>query len=135
MLIGPTLTLAKLEEKMNDKLHEIKMNKGKMEKNLRALQIELNQMDKTILNEHGDRISNPKYIELYNQFEKERKELEEIEEMQEFIEEKLQELEDIEERSKGRGNIDKEKDKITLSLNDCLKLGITAEDWQQTEGD
>lgn len=128
MLIGPTFTLAALEEKMKDKLYEIKMEKSKKIKNFQALQVELNQTDKMIRDEDDQRIANPKYVELFNEFQNAQSELADAENIQRFIEEKLEELESVEERSKGRGNINKETYKVTLTLNDCLKLGIETKD-------
>lgn len=131
MLIGPTLTLAQLEEKMKEKLYDIKMGRSKQVKNLQALQQEIQATPKMLYDgEKEQRYANPRYVELFNQFQQEEKELKESEATQEFIEKRLEELEDIEDRSKGRGNVDKQKDKITLTLNDCLMLGITEEDLQ-----
>ncbi|HHT7153248.1 hypothetical protein [Bacillus thuringiensis] len=128
MLIGPSLTLEKLEEKMQDKLYDIKMNRNKKVKELETLHAELNDISKTVYDEVSDsRIANPKYVKLFGEFNEKQKELSEMDETQTYIESKLQELEDIEERSKGKGNINKAENKITLSLNDCLKLGIELE--------
>lgn len=128
MLIGPSLTLEKLEEKMQDKLYDIKMNRNKKVKELETLHAELNDISKTVYDDASDsRIANPKYVKLFGEFNEKQKELSEMDETQTYIENKLQELEDIEERSKGKGNINKAENKITLTLNDCLKLGIELE--------
>lgn len=128
MLIGPSLTLEKLEEKMQDKLYDIKMNRNKKVKELETLHAELNDISKTVYDDASDsRIANPKYVKLFGEFNEKQKELSEMDETQAYIENKLQELEDIEERSKGKGNINKAENKITLTLNDCLKLGIELE--------
>ncbi|MCU5501851.1 hypothetical protein OCB09_00525 [Bacillus cereus] len=128
MLIGPSLTLEKLEEKMQDKLYDIKMNRNKKVKELETLHAELNDISKTVYDDASDsRIANPKYVKLFGEFNEKQKELSEMDETQTYIESKLQELEDIEERSKGKGNINKAENKITLTLNDCLKLGIELE--------
>ncbi|MBJ7935625.1 MULTISPECIES: hypothetical protein [Bacillus cereus group] len=127
MLIGPSLTLEKLEEKMQDKLYDIKMNRNKKVKELETLHAELNDISKTVYDASDSRIANPKYVKLFGEFNEKQKELSEMDETQTYIENKLQELEDIEERSKGKGNINKAENKITLTLNDCLKLGIELE--------
>ncbi|HDX9674034.1 TPA: hypothetical protein ROY08_001291 [Bacillus cereus] len=128
MLIGPSLTLEQLEEKMQDKLYDIKMNRNKKVKELETLHAELNDISKTVYDDASDsRIANPKYVKLFEEFSEKQKELSEMDETQTYIESKLQELEDIEERSKGKGNINKAENKITLTLNDCLKLGIELE--------
>ncbi|PFV35662.1 hypothetical protein [Bacillus thuringiensis] len=128
MLIGPSLTLEQLEEKMQDKLYDIKMNRNKKVKELETLHAELNDISKTVYDDASDsRIANPKYVKLFEEFSEKQKELSEMDETQTYIESKLQELEDIEERSKGKGNINKSENKITLTLNDCLKLGIELE--------
>ncbi|MCU5224138.1 MULTISPECIES: hypothetical protein [Bacillus cereus group] len=128
MLIGPSLTLEKLEEKMQDKLYDIKMNRNKKVKELETLHAELNDISKTVYDDASDsRIANPKYVKMFGEFNEKQKELSEMDETQTYIESKLQELEDIEERSKGKGNINKAENKITLTLNDCLKLGIELE--------
>ncbi|CUB50843.1 hypothetical protein BN2127_JRS10_00360 [Bacillus subtilis] len=128
MLIGPSLTLEQLEEKMQDKLYDIKMNRNKKVKELETLHAELNDISKTVYDDSSDsRIANPKYVKLFGEFNEKQKELSEMDETQTYIESKLQELEDIEERSKGKGNINKAENKITLTLNDCLKLGIELE--------
>ncbi|PES55957.1 hypothetical protein [Bacillus thuringiensis] len=128
MLIGPSLTLEQLEEKMQDKLYDIKMNRNKKVKELETLHAELNDISKTVYDDASDsRIANPKYVKLFEEFSEKQKELSEMDETQTYIESKLQELEDIEERSKGKGNINKTENKITLTLNDCLKLGIELE--------
>lgn len=129
MLIGPTLTLEKLEEHMQNKLYDIKMTRNKKVKELQSLQEELSDVSKTIYDDETDnRIANPKYIKLFNEFEAQQKELSEMDNTQAFIENKLIELDDIEERSKGRGNVNKAETRITLTLNDCLKLGIELEE-------
>ncbi|PGC56699.1 hypothetical protein COM24_07760 [Bacillus toyonensis] len=128
MLIGPSLTLEQLEEKMQDKLYDIKMNRNKKVKELETLHAELNDISKTVYDDASDsRIANPKYVKMFGEFSEKQKELSEMDEIQTYIESKLQELEDIEERSKGKGNINKAENKITLTLNDCLKLGIELE--------
>ncbi|PVC75114.1 hypothetical protein C2I27_04305 [Priestia megaterium] len=127
MLIGPSLTLAELEEKLKDRLYEIKMDLPKAQKEFARLREEFKRVPRIIVAEKdGEEVEtiNPDFIKLPDQLKAIEEKIKGYQEQQEFLEEKLEELETIEDRSKGRGNINKEKEKITLSLNDCLKLGI-----------
>ena len=124
MLVGPSITLAKLEEHMKNRVYEIKMELPKLQKEFNRLRQEFKLVPRTIENEKGEEVTNPDFINIPKQMAEIEEKINELQEQQEFMEAKLAELEDIEERSKGRGNIDKSRDKIVLSLNDCLKLGI-----------
>lgn len=127
MLIGPSITLAELEEKLKDRLYEIKMDLPKAQKEFARLREEFKRVPRIIVAEKdGEEVDtiNPDFIKIPDQLKEIEEKIKGYQEQQEFLEEKLEELETIEDRSKGRGNINKEKEKITLSLNDCLKLGI-----------
>ncbi|MEB2276862.1 hypothetical protein LAV82_22860 [Bacillus sp. ILBB4] len=127
MLIGPSITLAELEEKLKDRLYEIKMDLPKAQKEFTRLREEFKRVPRIIVAEkEGEEVEtiNPDFIKIPEQLKAIEEKIKGYQEQQEFLEEKLEELETIEDRSKGRGNINKEKEKITLSLNDCLKLGI-----------
>ncbi|MGV7000365.1 hypothetical protein ACWA2C_16890 [Priestia megaterium] len=127
MLIGPSITLAELEEKLKDRLYEIKMDLPKAQKEFARLREEFKRIPRIIVaDKDGEEVEtiNPDFIKIPDQLKEIEEKIKGYQEQQEFLEEKLEELETIEERSKGRGNINKEKEKITLSLNDCLKLGI-----------
>jgi predicted transcriptional regulator len=125
MLIGPSITLAVLEEKLNDRSYEIKMEIPKLQKEFSRLREEFKIVPRTTENDKGEEITNPDFLNLPKRMQEIEDQVKELQDQQEFIDEKLVELEDIEERSKGRGNVDKAKDTVTLTLNDCLKLGIT----------
>jgi len=125
MLIGPSITLEKLEEHMKNRVYEIKMDLPKLEKEFRRLGEEFKMIPRTIINEEGEEITNPDFIAIPKRMREIEEAIQELQDQQEFMEAKLMELEDIEERSKGRGNVIKSRDKIILSLNDCIKLGIT----------
>lgn len=127
MLIGPSITLAKLEKHMNDRVYEIKMEIPKLEKELMRLQQEFRMIPRTIIDDEGEEITNPEFIKMPEQMKELEEKIKDLHEQQEFMEAKLDELYDIEERSLGRGNIKKDEYKITLTLNDCLKLGIEPE--------
>lgn len=127
MLIGPSITLAKLEEHMNDRMYQNKMELPKLQKEFNRLRGEFKIVPRTIENDKGEEITNPDFLAIPKQMEKVEFQIKEIQEQQEFMESKVLELETIEDRSKGRGNIDKSKEKITLTLTDCIRLGIDLE--------
>lgn len=125
MLIGPSLTLAELEEKLNDRAYEIKNEIPKVQKEFNRLRTEFKNVPRTKEDAAGEEITNPDFLNIPLRMQELEVQTIDLQNQQVFIEEKLVELSDIEERSKGRGNVDKSKDKITLTLSDCLKLGIT----------
>jgi predicted RNase H-like nuclease (RuvC/YqgF family) len=127
MLIGPSITLAELEEHMNDRSYELKMELPKLQKEFNRLREEFKLIPRTIENEKGETITNPDFLNMPVRMQELETQMKDFAEQQEFMDKKLVELEDIEDRSKGRGNVDKSKDKITLTLNDCLKLGLSLE--------
>lgn len=130
MLIGPSITLAKLEEHMMERLYEIKMEMPKLQKEFSQLREDFKRIPRTIIAEKEGKeveIMNPDFVAIPDKMKAIEMEIKERQEQQELYENKLEELETIEDRSKGKGNVDKEKVKITLSLNDCLKLGITTD--------
>lgn len=127
MLIGPSITLASLEEKLNDRSYEIKMELPKLQKEFGRLREEFKLVPRTMEDEKGEEFTNPDFLKLPKRMQEIETKIKDLQDQQLFIDEKLVELEDIEERSKGRGNVNKAADTITLSLNDCLKLGITLE--------
>lgn len=127
MLVGPSITLNELEEKLGDRSYEIKMELPKLQKEFSRLREEFKIVPRTSEDEEGNEITNPDFLNLPKEMEKIENKIKELQDQLVFIDEKLVDLDDIEERSKGRGNVDKSKDKVTLTLNDCLKLGITLE--------
>lgn len=123
MLIGPTITLAKLEEHMNEKVNGNKMELNKLAKELAKFRQEFHVTPKmTADEESGEQIVNPRYLELLDEINDIQESIEELNNQNDFIVKRVEELESIEERSYGK--VDKAKNKITLSLNDCLALGI-----------
>lgn len=128
MLVGPSITLEKLENQMNDRVYEIKMELPKLQKEFNRLRSEFKNVPRTIDNEEGEEITNPDFINIPHRMTEIEVQMKDLQDQQAFMEEKLVELSDIEERSKGRGNIDKSKEKITLSLNDCIKMGLSLEE-------
>lgn len=125
MLIGPSLTLAAFEEKLNDRSYELKMELPKLQKEFNRLRGEFKLVPRTAEDEDGEEITNPDFLAIPKRMAALEETIKDYQEQQLFMDSKLAELEDIEERSKGRGNVNKEVDKITLSLTDCVKLGIT----------
>ncbi len=131
MLVGPSITLEKLEEHMRNRLYEIKMELPKKQKEINQLGEDFKRIPKTIIkNKDGEELeeSNPDFIKIPEKMKKIEADINDLHEQQEFIEDKIDELETIEERSKGKGNINKSEYKITLSLNDCLAMGITIDE-------
>jgi uncharacterized coiled-coil protein SlyX len=127
MLIGPSITLEALENHMNDRAYEIKMELPKLQKEFNRLREEFKLVPRTVVNDKKEEITNPDFLNIPKRMIELENQIKELTDQQGFMETKLVELDDIEERSKGRGNIDKSKEKITLSLNDCLSLGLTAD--------
>lgn len=123
MLIGPTLTLEQLEQHMKAKLDDNKMEVNKLSKEYAKAKQEFQVTPKMIVDEKGEQVVNPRYLELIEQIKKIEERINEIHDENEFLSFRLEELETIEERSSGK--VKKDRDKITLTLNDCLKLGIT----------
>lgn len=122
MLIGPTLSLVKLEEHMEQKISDNKMEMNELSKKLGKLKEELAATSKFTLDEEGDRIVNSRYVEVIEEFETGKKTLEEMVASNDFMVKRLEEIEDL---ANAPGNkINKETYKITLSLNDCILLGV-----------
>ena len=123
MLIGPTFTLAEFEEKLEDRLLENRTRDSKALKEFKEAQQNIGLLPRLVTDEEsGQSLANPEYLKAVETGKKAQLELEEIAEQNDFIKAKLEELETIEERS--RGAIDKNKEKITLTLKDCVELGI-----------
>jgi chromosome segregation ATPase len=123
MLIGPTLTLEQLEQHMRTKIDDNKMELNKLSKEYTKAKQEFQVTPKMIVDEDGKQIVNPRYLELVDEIKKIEERMKEIHDENDFLVYRIEELENIEERSSGK--IKKDRDKITLTLNDCLKLGIT----------
>ena len=127
MLVGPSITLEKLEQHLKDRIYEIRMEIPKLKKEFAQLQNDFKQIPRVINDVNHDKVEervNPDFVKIPEKFKAVEEQIKELQEQEIHIQEKLQELEDIEERSKGKNNIDKSKHKITLTLNDCLMLGI-----------
>jgi chromosome segregation ATPase len=123
MLIGPTLTLEQLEQHMRTKIDDNKMELNKLSKEYAKAKQEFQITPKMIVDEEGKQIVNPRYLELVDEIKKIEARMDEIHDENDFLAYRIEELENIEERSSGK--VKKDRDKITLTLNDCLKLGIT----------
>ncbi|MCD7910920.1 hypothetical protein KC480_05195 [Bacillus velezensis] len=127
MLIGPSITLEKLEEHLKERLYKIRMEIPKLKKEFVQLQEDFKEIPRVINETVHDKVEervNPEFINIPEKFKSTEEKIKELQEQEALIQEKLGELEDIEERSLGKNNIDKSKYKITLTLNDCLMLGI-----------
>lgn len=130
MLVGPSITLEDLEVHMRDRIYEMKMELPKLQKEFSHLREEFKRVKRTsIVEKEGKEIEimNPEFVEIPDKMKEIEIKIKNYQEQQEFMEGKIDELETIEERSKGRNNIDKANTKITLTLNDCLMLGISTE--------
>jgi hypothetical protein len=130
MLVGPSYTLEKVEEIMKDRLYEIKMELPKLRKQLAQLADDFKRIPRVIVETGVDgtekEVANPDFIKIPDDMQSIEDKIKNYLEQQGFLEEKIDELDDIEERSEMHGNrkIDKSKEKITLTLKDCLALGI-----------
>ncbi|WAT23600.1 hypothetical protein O0R52_21630 (plasmid) [Bacillus halotolerans] len=127
MLVGPSITLEKLEKHLKDRLFEIRMEIPKLKKEFVQLQSDFKQIPRVINETNHDKVEervNPDFITIPEKFKAVEERIKELQEQEVHMQEKLDELDDIEERSVGKNNIDKSKYKITLTLNDCLMLGI-----------
>lgn len=127
MLVGPSITLEKLEKHLKDRLFEIRMEIPKLKKEFVQLQSDFKQIPRVINETNHDKVEervNPDFISIPEKFKAVEERIKELQEQEVHMQEKLDELDDIEERSVGKNNIDKSKYKITLTLNDCLMLGI-----------
>lgn len=123
MLIGPTFTLAEFESKLKERLYQnMKCNSDANKIFLEAKQ-QIGLLPRLIEDEKtGQRVANPAYLKAVEVGNITQQELEDIVKQDDFIKAKLEELETIEERS--HGAVDKNKEKITLTLNDCVAFGI-----------
>ncbi|MBU5262159.1 hypothetical protein [Bacillus atrophaeus] len=127
MLVGPSITLEKLEKHLKDRLFEIRMEIPKLKKEFVQLQSDFKQIPRVINETNHDKVEervNPDFISIPEKFKAVEERIKELQEQEVHMQEKLDELDDIEEKSVGKNNIDKSKYKITLTLNDCLMLGI-----------
>lgn len=131
MLIGPTLTLKRLEEKIEKNINGHKMKLNDLSKTFKSLQLELEDTPKGKKDEKGDMIPNPRHNEIKNEIKEIEEKIKEINKNIDFMNEKLDELENIEKTSGGK--INKAKDTITLTLNDCLRMGITTKELQEED--
>ena len=128
MLIGPTFTLEKFEEKLEERLLENRKRDTQALKDYRSAQERISLLPRLIDDEvTGQRIANPEYLKAVKEGQAAGELLTDISEQNDFIKARLSELEDIEERS--RGAIRKDKETITLTLKDCIEFGI------ETSGD
>ncbi|WP_222860457.1 hypothetical protein [Virgibacillus salexigens] len=91
-------------------------------KELIVLSDEYQATRKYITDEEGEKIINPDFVKTKASYDEKENLLEERRNSNAFINAKLEELAVIEENSGGK--IDKSKEKITLTLNDCLLLGV-----------
>jgi hypothetical protein len=64
MLIGPSLTLGTLEEKLNERSYEIKMELPKLQKEFNRLRGEFKLVPRTAENEDGEEITNPDFLSI-----------------------------------------------------------------------
>ena len=131
MLIGPTLTLEQLEQHMRTKIDDNKMEINKLTKEYTKAKQEFQVTPKMIIDEDGKQIVNPRYLELVDEIKKIEERMNEIHEENDFLAYRIEELENIEERSSGK--VKKDRDKIILTLNDCLKLGIIPNEEEKEE--
>lgn len=124
MIIGPTLTLEELEEQLTVNVEKLRRELNDLDRKLAELQHEANSTNPYIYKD-GERVKNENYQIVQENLRKVYQEIVDGTERLDFMKEKLSELETIEEDSQGR--VVKSRDKITLSLNDCLLLGIEVE--------
>lgn len=137
MLVGPSITLAKLEEHMKDRLYGIKMELPKLKKEFTQLAEDFKRIPRLVIEKRNDgtevEVANPDFVKIPDDMKRIELKIKDLQDQQELMEAKLDELDTIEERSQLRGNrkIDKEKEKITLTLNDCVALGIELDEAPQ----
>ena len=132
MLVGPSITLEKLEEHMADKLYQNKMELPKLQKEFNQLREDFKRIPRTVYEtKEGKEVEvvNPDFTKIPDQMKVVEARIKEIQEQQEFMEGKLEELETIEDRALKTGvKLNKADHKITLTLNDCVALGIELEE-------
>lgn len=135
MLVGPSITLEKLEKHMADKLYEIKLALPKKIKEFDQLRVDFKKIPRLIIetnNGEEKEVVNPEFKSIPDQMKALENEIKEMQDRQDLLEEKMAELETIEDRAFAKGlKFDKKERKITLSLNDSLALGIDPEAVQQ----
>lgn len=134
MLVGPSIVLEKLEEHMKDRVYGIKMELPKLKKEFAQLGEDFKRIPRVVIEKGVDgvekEVANPDFVNIPDRMKEIELKIKDLQEQQEFMEAKLDELDDIEERSQLRGNrkIDKSSEKITLTLKDCLLLGIETDE-------
>lgn len=122
MLLEHTMTLNEFEEHLGTRKITIQKEIEQLGRDLNVLQNSLRNTPTTAKDEENNIIENPEFTKLKDDFEAKKETYQELHENQEFIQLKLVELESIEEHSQGK--VDKEKDEVTLNLNDLVKFGI-----------
>lgn len=128
MLIGPTITLAKLETRMREALNRSKDEVQKKSRSLTALQKEINSLPRTLETDKG-RIANDEYVSKYLTFQTEEKELNAAVDRVAYLKGKIGELESFESNAKNKGiYVSKEEETITLTLKDVAMLQLPSED-------
>jgi hypothetical protein len=137
MLVGPSITLEKLEEHMKDRLYGIKMELPKLRKEFTQLADDFKRIPRLVIEKRNDgtevEVANPDFVKIPDDMKAIEAKIKDLQDQQELMETKLDELDTIEERSQMRGNrkIDKSTEKITLTLNDCVALGIELDEAPQ----
>lgn len=129
MLIGPTITLEKLEKRMRDALVKTQNKTSKLSRELKLLQSDVNSLPRTIEHPEAGRIANPAYLEKYAQFQNEQNEYRQLGERNDFLKTRIAELEIYEENARNKGKfVSKSTETITLTLNDVVMLDLPSSD-------
>ena len=118
MLVGPTFTVEELEEKMNTTFVAYKRDRIRLTKEL----TELKQQEMAASRYKTVEAAKERQ-ELLIEFLAKEKELKEKDMAIQFIGQKLEELQEVE--AYHNGNYDKSKQRLTLTLNECILLGIS----------
>ena len=121
MLIGPTVSVEELEKAMENKQTANKKTEDVIIGELENLYVKLGTLDKYIF-EDGQRVLNEKHFKTKTLYEEKEKELEEIQNSIRFINKKLDEIQELENMKEIE--FDKAKERVTLTLTDCILLGV-----------
>ena len=123
MLIGPTFTLSEFEEKLEERLLENRKRDQDLMNEFKSLQQKIAVLPRLVADEDtGNKIANKEYLDAYNRSSQVQQDMNDLIEQNDFIKQKLEELENYgpyENRS-----ISKDREKITLTLRDCIYFGI-----------
>lgn len=126
MLIGPTITLATLEDAISKKRVELKQEENNLFNKAEDLQMTLRTVPMRTTDGEGKLVSNPEYVNAFEEFEGTRAAITRVKEQLDHMKEKANDLENIEEDAKSVGkHFVKSEERITLTLIEAVRYGVT----------